>query len=221
MISEFQPNPIGADPSTQTLELSGIPGNSFSGVFLTLEDDSASGTVDRLSNISGTFGTNGLLSVNIPDLENPSFTAVLTDSFSGSIGDDLDTDDDGTIDNVALLGTVIDAIGIPDDGLELLYSSQLGGVDLAYIGSEPYLVFRDASVGQWFAVGSDGSSLFDLDGNSVSTSIFSNNPTVSTFGAINPTASAAVPFEFSPAMGLIAMGSLFTVSRLRRRNNNV
>jgi len=50
-ISEFQPNPTGADPATQIVELSGAPGAAFSGWLLGIESDGANGTVDRAAQV--------------------------------------------------------------------------------------------------------------------------------------------------------------------------
>ena len=88
LISEFQPNPDGGDPAIVSFEISGIAGQSFNGVIVSIENDGINGTVDRLSNVSGTFDSNGLLVVDIADLENPSFTVVLASQFTGNLGDD-------------------------------------------------------------------------------------------------------------------------------------
>ncbi|MEL6209325.1 MAG: hypothetical protein AAFR44_03950, partial [Pseudomonadota bacterium] len=142
-INEIQPNPNGQDASTQQIELLGTAGASFSGVLLSIESDGPNGTVDRLSTINGTFDANGLLVVDINDLENPSNTLILLDSFSGSLGDDLDVDGDGMLDASALsaFGTVYDAVGIADSPADesSLYASQVGGTNLAYSGDEPQL----------------------------------------------------------------------------------
>ena len=116
LINEFQPNPTGADPSTVQVELLGTAGASFSGVLLSIESDNTGslGVIDRLSEVSGTFDANGLLTVSINDLENPSFTFVLLDVFTGVLGDDIDLDNNGAADNIGTFGTVLDAIGIPD-----------------------------------------------------------------------------------------------------------
>ena len=98
LISEFEPNPAGGDPADTTFELSGMPSSSFDLWLLSLENDGFGGTVDRAANVTGMFDSNGLAVVMVPDLENPSFTVVLTDSFTGMIGDDLDTAGDGTLD---------------------------------------------------------------------------------------------------------------------------
>ena len=99
LISEFQPNPVGNDPATQSVEISGTAGMAFTGYTLfTLETDGAAGgTVDRAFTFDGMFDVNGLFVVDIPDLENPSFVFGLsTTGFTAMVGDDLDDDDDGT-----------------------------------------------------------------------------------------------------------------------------
>jgi len=194
LISEFQPNPDGVDPSTVTFELSGEPGTEFSGWILSIESDSSGqGTIDRAAEVAGTFDANGLLTVGVPDLENPSFTVVLTSEFNGSVGDTIDTNADGTldVDTAALFGTVFDAIGIPDAvGDEaFLYGEQLGGTDFAFTGTEPELVFRDGTTGDLYAVNDvvDGSEVVDVNGTVIDPASFDTNPIVfDTFGVTNP-----------------------------------
>ncbi|MEY8827525.1 choice-of-anchor I family protein [Sedimentitalea sp. XS_ASV28] len=168
MISEFQPNPIGVDPANVTFELSGMAAASFSGILLSIESDAGTvGTIDRIAAISGTYDADGLLTVTVPDLENPSFTLALVDAFTGTVGDDLDLNDDGVIDvNLESLGitTVHDAIGIPDSTADqgFLFGAQLGGVDFVYTGDEPRLIFRSGSTGDLFAVNDpDNGQVFD------------------------------------------------------------
>lgn len=191
-INEIRPNPTGSDPGTQQLELLGVAGESFSGVLLSLESDGANGSVDRLSTISGTFDANGLLLVDINDLENPSNTLVLLDSFSGSQGDDLDLDNDGMIDANALatFGTVLDAVGIADSSGDenSLYAEQLGGVNLAFTGDEPQLIFRDSISLMWYSINDPaGTEAIDMFGTAVSFNLFDMDPSIATFGDINPT----------------------------------
>lgn len=217
-INEIQPNPNGADPSVQQLELLGTAGSTFSGVLLSIESDGSSsiGLVDRLSTISGTFDANGLLVVDINDLENPSNTLVLLDSFSGAQGDDLDTDNDGMIDAAALggPGNVLDAVGIADAvGDEAsLYADQLGGTNLSFSGDEPQLIFRDAVSLMWYAINDPaGTEAFDMFGNAVSFDLFDIDPSLATFGDINPT---LVPV---PA-ALWLFGSALLTLTLRRKS---
>ena len=201
VISEFQPNPTGGDPSNQTIELSGTPGESFSGELVSIESDDGDslGTVDSAAAISGTFDTNGLLTVDLPDLENPSFTVALVSEFTGVVGTtDIDTNNDGTADDLSTLGTVFDAIAIPDatEDEALLFGLDLGGRDFNFTGDEPRLVFRDASVGDFFAINDpDSGAVFDINGNDVTPEIFDTDPTAGTdtFGAINPSAGDSTP----------------------------
>lgn len=136
LISEFSPNQPGGDPATQTVEISGTAGAAFSGFFLSIETDNTSLAIDRASAISGTFDANGLLTAVIPDLENPSNTVVLTDTFTGVIGDTLNLADLSGGNGIT---TVYDAIGVPDNVLDEANSigAILGGSDFSFIGSEP------------------------------------------------------------------------------------
>lgn len=201
LISEFQPNPPGTDPSDMEFEISGTPLAAFSGWVLSIECDggAAIGTVDSADSVSGSFDANGLLVVTIPDLENPSFTVVLVDSFTGTAGStDIDGDDDGTADDLSTFGTVYDAIGVPDaSGDETyLYGAQLGGTDFAYTGREPEIVFRDYSTGQFYATNTIGGTdtVFDTSATSVPDADFVfGDPEATSFGALNP--STVVPVE--------------------------
>jgi len=192
LINEFEPNPFGSDPADQNFELSGTPSAAFDLWILSIESDpGAPGIVDRATNVTGSFDANGLAVVSVPDLENPSFTIVLTDAFSGAAGStDIDTNDDGIVDDTSAMGTILDALGVPDAFIEPLYGFQLGGVDLAYVGSEPISVFRDSASGEWYAVTSDGldSEVFDATATNIPGSFFDLDPTEvpSTFGAANP-----------------------------------
>lgn len=195
LINEFQPNPVGSDPAMVSVELSGTAGTTFSGFLISIENDGANGTVDRSTAVSGTFDANGLSVVMIPDLENPSFTFVFC-SIDPLVGTDLDVDNDGTIDSLAALGTVYDAIGIPDSTLDAttMYGTQLGGTDFAYTGGEPQSVFRDGLTGDWYAVNDPaGTDVYDIAATAVPGTDFDVNPTVtpSTFAAVNPSAPTA------------------------------
>lgn len=202
MISEFQPNPAGADPDPVSFEIKGTAGESFSGWVLSIESDggNSQGTVDRATEVSGTFDSNGLLVVSIPDLENPSFTVVLTDNFTGAVGTtDIDTDNDGTPETVSELGNIFDAIGIPDNtGDEAsIYGADLGGADFKYTGDEPKLVFRDANTNDWYAVNDDDDSfIFNINAEEVTGNFPANpDPKEPTFGALNPVFDATLSNE--------------------------
>lgn len=179
-ISEFRPNPTGSDPATQTIELSGgTPGSSFTGVILSIEADNGSQAINDLEAISGTFDANGILTVDIDDLENPSFTLVLAEGYTGAASAAF---------NQAELVNVLDAIGIPDaagDEANLL-GAQLGGADFKYTGDEPQLIFRTAD-GNLFAVNDPaGDEVVDVNGTAFPATDFTPDPTVATFGVANP-----------------------------------
>ena len=201
LISEFQPNPTGSDPSTTTIELSGTPGDSFNGFIVSIESDPGSsnpGDINNFESVSGVFDSNGLLTVSIADLENPSFTIALLSEFTGSTSTDIDTDNDGVPDDLSTFGTVFDAIGVPDSTGDqaFLYGTDLGGVDFTYTGEEPRLIFRDGSVGDLYAINDpDNGQVFDINGIDVTPAIFDTDPTIGTdtFGTINPTVGGGDP----------------------------
>ncbi|MBT8259457.1 MAG: T9SS type A sorting domain-containing protein, partial [Bacteroidia bacterium] len=190
IINEFQPNPVGTDPANVSFELKGTPSASFSGWIISIENDGINGLVDRAAAVSGTFDGNGLLVVSVPDLENPSFTVVLTDNFTGAAGStDIDTNNDGVPDDLSAFGTILDAIGSPDSSGDAttMYGTQLGGTDFAFLGSEPQLAFRDGSSDDWYAIGQADSTIYDLSGSILSSGNFDTDPLLgTTFGSINP-----------------------------------
>ncbi|RNC81984.1 MAG: hypothetical protein ED559_09440 [Phycisphaera sp.] len=214
LINEFEPNPGGADPADMNFEILGTPGASFSGWVLSLEADNqtSAGTVDRASQVGGVFDANGILNVIIPDFENPSNTVYLTSDFLGSVGTDYDVDDNGALDSLADFGTIYDALGVPDAaGDEFLttgYATQVGGTGLTAIGFEPSLVFRDGVSGDWYQAGF--TDVFDVAGNQLNNGDFTADPTLSTFGAVNPT---LIPAPASAA--LLGLGGLVAARRRR------
>jgi len=187
LISEFQPNPPGTDSAITEVEVSGPANTSFDGWLLSFESDadSSAGLVDRAAAVNGRFDANGLLVVSIPDLENPSFTFALTSDFTGQVGESRVGDTDA-------FGTVYDAIGVPDASTDqaTLYGVQLGGSDFIYTGKEPELIFRDASTGALYAVGTlmaqEATTVQDINANDVTVASFDTNPLITSFGAINP-----------------------------------
>ena len=214
LISEFEPNPDGTDPSDVSFEISGTPGEMFSGSILEIENDGINGTLDRRADVMGTFDSNGLLVVTIPDLENPSFTVVLATGTPASttVGTDLDANDDGTIDDPSALGTVLDAVGVSDATGDdaTLYASGLGGTDVLFNGNfEPAILFRDASTGDFYQVvaafNEDPAVVYDASGTEVDASEFDSDPTMTTFGAINPSRDMDASRVAGPTAGLEAM----------------
>ena len=159
--------------------------------------------------------------VTVPDLENPSFTVLLSEN-TVALGTDLDPTDSGMLD-VSALGVIMDSVGVSDatadDGG--LYSDFLGGSSILFNGEfEPLGVFRDLSTGEWFQY-----VTVDFGGPNERIGVFAANggpeldpadftggdPTGTTFGAINPT------FVGIPEPGSIAVLGMFALTALVRR----
>jgi len=218
LISEFQPNPGGTDPSPVDFELSGDAGTTFNGFVTFIDTDGGTtfGVVNESEAITGTFDSNGLLVAAISDPENPSFTVVLS-STGVAGGTDIDTDDDGLVDDVSAFGTIYDAIGIIDStGDANGIAGQLGGVEFT-TAIEFELVFRDSSTGQLFGFDegfADGSTffngIFDVVGNEFVAADFTSDPTLITSGAINP---SLIPEPTS--LALLGLGGLAMLTRRR------
>lgn len=218
LLNEFEPNPAGGDPADQNVELLGTPGAAFDLWILSIENDGFNGAVDRVNNVTGAFDANGLAVVSIPDLENPSNTVVLTDSFTGSTSTDIDPADDGTLD-LSTMGAILDAVGVSDNAGDdgSLYGSLLGGTDILFNGQfEPLLAFRDSVTGDWyntvtvdFGQPTERLGAFAANGGpEISPDAFT--PTAGpTFGAINPT----IPEPAS--MALLGLGGLTLIARRR------
>ena len=210
-INEFQPNPIGSDPDT-TIEIicddaDNGNGSNFSGWIVSVEsdEDGKQGTVDRAAQFTGTFDANGLIVMTMDDLENPSFTLVLMEDFTGTKGiTDIDADNDGIADDTSTFLNVYDAIGITDTSSadEPLYGQQLGGADLPFTGAaegkEPSLVYRDSvNVQVFYVVGDPATSVKKIDGSTVTdltqADFFGQDPFQPAFGSINPSSSIVAP----------------------------
>lgn len=224
LISEFRPDPSGRDPLTQQVELSGIAGTTFRGYLLGIGGElGRSGTVDTFSLINGMFDSNGILVATIGDLLDPTHTIVLVNDYDASAGPtDIDTNDDGIVDDTSRLIGIQDAIGIPDSNADIprLYGTKLGGQDFAFTGDQPQLVFRDASTGSWYAINDPtNNQIFNTNAMNVANTLtFNGNPFNSSFGAINPSA-AAVP-EPGTVFVLSALSAAGFITQLRRRKRN-
>lgn len=217
VLNEFLANPPGADPPTQDVELLGTPDTGFDYWIISIESDGFNGLVDRASNITGIFDSNGLAVVNIGDLENPSFTLALLESVvADPTGSDLDPDNDGNLD-LSGLGTALDALGVPDstsdEAATTAYASQLNGISLINAGGEPEVTFREAATGDWYANWTFGAGLTDASGVSVDPLLFDADPALPTFGATNPTIAIVIPEPSS----LVALAVAGVAGAIRRR----
>ncbi len=220
LLNEFAPNPAGGDPPTQDVELSGTPLAAFDLWILSIENDGFNGLVDRASNVTGSYDANGLAVVTISDLENPSNTVILTDTFTGTVGvTDIDPADNGVFD-LSSIGTIFDALGVSDAAGDdaSLYGTALGGDDLLFNGQfEPLLAFRDSVTGDWyqtvtvnFGQPDERIGAFAADGGpEIDPAVFTPDASTDTFGRVNP----FIPEPASAA--LLGVGAL---AMLRRRS---
>jgi hypothetical protein len=77
-----------------------------------------------------------------PDINNNSITLLLVTEFSGSVGNDLDTNDDGTLDSTPWT-SVLDAITVDDGDSEPAIALGLGGVTTGPQAFTPDVVHLD------------------------------------------------------------------------------
>lgn len=171
-------------PSTDVseyFELFGLGGESLDGLTYIVIGDGAggSGVVESITDLTG-FSTNAngfFLAAEdtfdlggTPDLvttlgfeNSDNVTHLLVSGFSGMLQDDVDTDDDGVIDNL-LWGSVVDSVALvetPGSG-DLIYSDVTVGPDGDFV---PGHVFRFGDgTGDWtiggFAAGTDDTAGF-------------------------------------------------------------
>ncbi|MGF1455969.1 MAG: ExeM/NucH family extracellular endonuclease [Alphaproteobacteria bacterium] len=140
------------------VEFAGTPGESLDGfAFLEIENG---GEIDTIIDLSGfELGVNGFLLGTSPEAEadlgvvgnfqidnntftNGSRTYLLVNGFTGASGDDIDADNDGTIDN-APWAAIVDDIALIDDDNPIIYSAQIVGPDGSFLAPG---AFRDPQI---------------------------------------------------------------------------
>jgi len=118
VINEFSASTTGTD--VEFIEIFGEPNTDYSAyTVLEIEGDFSgtnTGTVDEVINL-GTTDANGFYLVNLPAnaLENGSLSLLLIKDFTGAFGDDLDTNENGSLD-VTPWDAVVDAVSVYDGG---------------------------------------------------------------------------------------------------------
>ncbi len=243
LINEVFFNPPSTDNGQEYFELTGTAGDSLTGLtLLAIEGDGTSaGTVDQALSLSSfTLGSNGLFlwrdaatvlspapgsatTLNVadfaPDLENGSNTYALVSGFSGSVGNDLDTNNDGTLDSTPWT-SVLDAIGVVenDGSSNVAYGSQLGGAQFVQIAAfTPDVVFRAG--GNWVGADVIGTAPgpYTLD---PANNVFLNGSSAGVTGTLSPGGAnaGATPVPVPPAtLGLLAFAALGSWKLKRRQ----
>ena len=207
IVSEVVSDHVGSD-TAEYLELFGEPETDYSGSsLLVLEGDSGEnpGQVDRVY-VAGVTNTAGFWHTGLltDEIEDGSLTVALVTGFTGTVGDDLDTNDDGTLDATPW-ATLDDTVALSDGGAgDLTYSSTVlapgfDGVPVRPGGASrvPYGLDRDV-VSDWRRNDFDGEGLPGFVGSLVSGEAINTPRMVNTVGvedfysAVDPTDSATL-----------------------------
>lgn len=140
-------------------EIFGAPSTDLSALTLIgIESDNqtSAGTIDKVISLSGQaipadgfwlgispageteYGVTGDLGIDNNSFENSSATYLLVENFSGSAGDDLDTDNDGVLD-VMPWTSIVDGLAIIDaDVGDFAYTTPIIGPDGSFLPSGTY-----------------------------------------------------------------------------------
>ena len=126
VLNEFVADHTGSD-TNEYLEIFGDPNTSYTHfTLLEIEGDatSATGRIDGVFSVGAT-DANGLWWTDFLDgeLENGTITLLLVEGFTGANGDDLDTDDDGTLDVTPWTRLVDDVATSDGDSGDRTYST--------------------------------------------------------------------------------------------------
>ena len=128
-LNEFVANHVGSD-THEFVEVIGDPSADYT-AFTVIEiegDGDGAGEVDTVRPV-GTTNAGGYWSTGPlnNEIENGSVSLLLVDGFTGTTGDDLDTDDDGTLDATPWT-RIVDSVAVSDGGAD---DATYGGVTLA------------------------------------------------------------------------------------------
>jgi hypothetical protein len=155
-------NPPGADNGYEYVEISGPASTALTNIWLIVidGDGNASGQIDQAINLSSlSTGSNGLLllrdasnaytpspspetTIHVsdfnPDLENGTSTYALVTNFTGAVNDDVDTNNDGTLNTTVPWASAINSVAVTDGTSgDAQYADELAGTNLPDIsGSE-------------------------------------------------------------------------------------
>lgn len=164
-LSEFRIDQPGANDDDEYFEIAGIPGTDLSNLTLIVLGDGTggSGVVEDVLNLNGQtipadgyfLGAMSTFTLGTPDFvtnlnfeNSDNVTFLLVQGFSGALGNDLDTNDDGVLDLMPW-ATIIDAVALilqanPPTTTEFEYASGLGfptvGPDGSFVPGHARLV---------------------------------------------------------------------------------
>jgi hypothetical protein len=246
-INEIMANPPGSDNGFEFIELrSTTPSLSLSGLhLLIIEGDGANaGIIDQALNLGAlSTGTNGLflwrdsstvlvpppspatfvhVADFVPDIENGAQTYLIVQSFTGSVGDDLDTNNDGILDSTPW-AAVIDAIGVRESGTGgTVYGAHLGFADFPNtLLFTPDLIFRVSGTNAWVGADVNGTSPgpYDFDPAEL-VDIFGNPLSLSEFDITTATPGSANPVPEPSLVAIVAVGMTGAVYRQWRRRRS-
>jgi predicted extracellular nuclease len=125
VINEFVANHTGSDTEA-FVEVFGDASTDYSAfTVLEIEGDTSKGVIDAVLPV-GTTSATGYW-IDPEDMENGTITIMLVENFSGNLGDDLDTNDDGILD-ITPWSRIVDDVAVFDGGSsDLTYSSTVLG----------------------------------------------------------------------------------------------
>jgi hypothetical protein len=199
VINEFVANHTGVD-TNEYVEIFGPPSTNLSNLtILQIEGDfsgTATGVIDSAITV-GTTDANGYWWTGYLNnvLENGTLTLLLVEGFSGAVGNDLDTNDDGVLDATPWT-RIVDAVAVTDGGasdrtygVPVLGTAFGGGFTPGGASRLPNGVDTD-SIADWTLNDFDGAGIPGFTGTPVFGEAF-NTP-----GATNQ----AVPAELAPSV---------------------
>ncbi|MCB0143473.1 MAG: hypothetical protein KDE50_26495, partial [Caldilineaceae bacterium] len=127
-INEFSASTTG-NPDVEYVEVYGNASTDYSAfTILEIEGDSTKGTIDRAFAVGTTDGS-GFWTTSVGNLsiENGTLTLLLVEGFTGSVGNDIDANDDGAIDFMPW-ARIVDDVAVSDgDAGDLTYSAVVLG----------------------------------------------------------------------------------------------
>lgn len=233
-INEIRTEEFGSSGTFDTdyFELAGTPNTSLAGMtYLVLGGGSADGQIQSVTDLSSfSLQSDGLFVaaktgflLGSPDAEvNFSFstfnrTHLLVSGFTGHFGDDLDTNDDGTLDTMPWT-TIHDAVSLVNQtdpnayGYNLYYAGSVGYVDVGpdlNDSAGPLHIYRDPDFGGSWVIGPAapaGLQAHDTPGSPNNTEI------------LYPPGPVPIPLPAAAWMGLGMVGLLGTCrKRLMRK----